>query len=338
MGLSETRWKENGEIKTKNGNFLIFSGVGEDIEHRSGVGILTNKEARRSLMEWSSVSERITLARFKTKIRSLTIIQFYAPTETTDKDMKEKFYQQLHETITAVQKRDVIIVMGDMNAKIGSNNECLQHVMGRHGIGSMNKNGQLFSELCSSCELIIRGTVFPHKTCHKVSWAYPDNITENQIDHIAISERFRRSLLDVRSKRGADISSDHHLIIANFRFKILAARKKTETRRKNYNVQKLQKPSVREEFKLELKNRLSVLSTQNEDTDIEDSWKAIKSVYIETSEKILGFRENQQKEWISEETWKEIERIKLAKENVNRSKRRQQKLIHKHSTQKLTRE
>jgi hypothetical protein len=85
-------------------------------------------------------------------------------------------------------------------------------------------------------------------------------------------------------------------------------------------------PSVREEFKLELKNRFSVLSNQNEDTDTEESWKAIKNVYIETSEKILGFRENQRKEWISEETWKEIEIRKLAKENVNRSKRRQQKI------------
>jgi len=211
-----------------------------------------------------------------------------------DKDMKEKFYQQLHETIITVQKRDVIIVMGDMNAKIGSNNEGLEHVMGTHGIGNMNENGELFSELCASCDLIIGETVFPHKTCHKVSCVSP---TENQIGHIAISKRFRRSLLDVRNKKGADIGSDHHLMIANFRFKILATRKKIET----YNVQKLQMPSVREEFKLEPKNRFSVLSTQNEDTDIEERRKAIKNVYKETSEKILGFRENQQKEWISKE-------------------------------------
>ena len=85
-------------------------------------------------------------------------------------------------------------------------------------------------------------------------------------------------------------------------------------------------PCLREEFKFELKNRYSVLSTQNEDTDIEESSKVIKNVYIETSEKILGFRENQQKEWIPEETWKEIERRKLAKENVNRSKTRQHKI------------
>ena len=223
-------------------------------------------------MEWSPISERIILARFKTKIRNLTIIQCYAPTEITEKDKKEEFCQQLSETITTVNKRDVIIVMGDMNAKIGPNNEGMEHVMGRHGIGNMNENGELFSELCANYDLIIGGTVFPHKTCHKVSWVSPDNITENQIDHIAISKRFRSSLLDVRNKRGADIGSDHHLMIANFRFKILAAKKKFETRRKKYSVQKLQKPSIREEFKLELKNIFLVLSTQNGDTDIEASW------------------------------------------------------------------
>ena len=82
-----------------------------------------SKEARKSLMEWSPISERIILARFKTKIRTLTTIQCYAPAETIAKDKKEQFYQQLSKKITTVKKRDVIIVMGDMNAKIGPNNE-----------------------------------------------------------------------------------------------------------------------------------------------------------------------------------------------------------------------
>jgi exonuclease III len=51
MGLNEIRWKDSGEIKTQNGNFLIFSGVDEDKKHRNGVGFLMNKEARKSLME-----------------------------------------------------------------------------------------------------------------------------------------------------------------------------------------------------------------------------------------------------------------------------------------------
>jgi len=164
----------------------------------------------------------------------------------TNKYIKEEFYQQLSETITTLRKRNAIIVMGEINAKFGPNNEGLEHAMGRHEIGNMNVNGKLFSELCASHDLIIGGTVFPHKTYHKVSWVSPDNITENEIHHIAISRRFRRSLLVVRNRRGADIASDHHLMIANFRFKILAARSKNEIRRKKYNAQKLQIPSLKE--------------------------------------------------------------------------------------------
>jgi hypothetical protein len=122
-----------------------------------------NKDARRSLMKWLPILERIILAWFKTKIRNLTVIQCYATTEMTENEKKEEFYQQLSETIATATKRDVIIVMGDMNAKFGSNNEGLEHVMGRHGIGNMNENGELFSELCDSSDLIIGGTVFPHK-------------------------------------------------------------------------------------------------------------------------------------------------------------------------------
>jgi hypothetical protein len=89
MGLSEIQWKDNGEIKTQNGNSLIFSGIGEDKEHKNGVGILMNKEEKKSLMEWSQISERKILARFMTKIRNPTIIQCYAATEMTEKDKKK---------------------------------------------------------------------------------------------------------------------------------------------------------------------------------------------------------------------------------------------------------
>jgi hypothetical protein len=73
--------------------------------------------------------------------------------------------------------------MGNMNAKIGTNNEGLEHVKGRHGIGNRNENGEIFSELHANCDLIIGGTVFPHKTCHKVSWVSLDIVTGNQTDH-----------------------------------------------------------------------------------------------------------------------------------------------------------
>ena len=48
----------------------------------------------------------------------------------------------------------------------------------------------------------------------------PDLITENQIDHVCIAKKFRRSLIDVRVKSGADVASDHHLVVAKLKLKL----------------------------------------------------------------------------------------------------------------------
>ena len=74
--------------------------------------------------------------------------------------------------------------MGDCNAKIGSDNASMETVMGKYGLGSMNENGEIFSDFCVSNELIIGGTIIPHKQSHKVTWRSPNTRTENQIDHV----------------------------------------------------------------------------------------------------------------------------------------------------------
>jgi endonuclease/exonuclease/phosphatase family metal-dependent hydrolase len=106
-------------------------------------------------------------------------------------------------------------MMGDFNAKVGCNNEDVEHVMAKHGTGDCNENGELLTETCGNRGLMIGGTLFPHKECHKVTWVSPDpqGRTQNQIDHISISKNWGKSLLDVRNKKGADVGSDHHFII-----------------------------------------------------------------------------------------------------------------------------
>ena len=61
--------------------------------------------------------------------------------------------------------------------------------------------------------LVIGGSLFPHKKIQKATWVSPDHRTENQIDHLCISSTFRRSLMDVRAKRGADVGYDHNLVL-----------------------------------------------------------------------------------------------------------------------------
>jgi hypothetical protein len=94
--------------------------------------------------------------------------------------------------------------------------------MSRHGLGTRNENGEMFIDLCVNYNLVIGGSLFLDKDIHKATWVAPNQRTFNQIDHVAISKKRRRSLLDIRSYRGADVASDHHLVVAQLRLKLAA--------------------------------------------------------------------------------------------------------------------
>jgi len=175
LGLSETRWTDFGEIKTTMGITLIFSGrIGPNNAHTAGVGFLINKKCKGSLLSWQPISERIIMARFATRARQVTIIRCYAPTENADEQDKDNFYGSLLNAMSSIKKKDIVILMGDINGKVGSDNYGLGHVIGTHGVGVMNDNGERFIDFCENKGLIVGGTIFPHKTCHKISWVSPD--------------------------------------------------------------------------------------------------------------------------------------------------------------------
>ncbi|CAH8546600.1 unnamed protein product [Schistosoma margrebowiei] len=134
--------------------------------------------------------------------------------------------------------------MGDLNAKVGMDNTGYEDIMGRYRLGERDENGERFANLCAFKKIIIGGTIFPHKRIHKTTWTSPNHTTQNQIDHICINKTFRRTIEDVRTKRGADIASDHHLLIAKMKLKL---KKHWKTGRK------YRKSSIRPFFRI-LKN------------------------------------------------------------------------------------
>ena len=71
--------------------------------------------------------------------------------------------------------------MGDFNAKIGSDNQGYGNMMRVHGLDVMNDNEEQFGNACAANDIVIGGSVFPHKRIHKATWVSPDQVTENQI-------------------------------------------------------------------------------------------------------------------------------------------------------------
>lgn len=322
IGLSECRWNGVGDVTVENGHRFLFSGRNINEHHRDGVGFLLSRRAAQSLLDWKPINERFIWCRLKSRVRNITIIQTYAPTEQADEETKIAYYDQLMSITNSIQKGDILIVMGDLNAKIGSENHSLEHVMGKHGLGAINSNGRLLTSFCNEANLVIGGSLFPHKPCHKATWISPDGITENQIDHFCISRLWKKCLLDVRVKRSADIGSDHHLLVASLRLKIASIQRPNQQgSRRKYNVKKLSSPQTKQSFISEL--HPAVQDPQQAGLqDVESLWSNVKSAFINASEKALGPQPKQMRVWMTNGTWDIIEQRRKAKNIRDSTKER----------------
>ena len=312
LGVSEVRWTGADKISFATGEVMYYSGR-DDEQHREGVGLILDKEAKKSIMEWEPVCSRIIRARFYSRITKMTIIQCYAPTEDADIEVKDEFYAKLQEQLSKVSNRDILIVMGDLNAKVGQDNTGVERNMGKHGLGSRNDNGERFLDFCMENELVIGGTLFQHKRIHKETWLSPDNKTRNQIDHVAISQRWRTSLQDVKAIRGADIDSDHQLVLCKVRLKLRKVVRRN--RERLFNSHRLKDPATQQAFSIELSDRYHFLNDIPID-DLDEYCAKIQETFLETSRSTLGYQENYRKPWISDNTWSLIEQRRSLREEI----------------------
>lgn len=286
LGMSEVRWNQFGQLTTTRWHLMLWSGMpNESDPHQRGVSVLVNKDCRKSVMNYKFVSERLMLVRFKSQPRNLSVIQCYVPTEDASDEDKYAFYDQLSNILAEVPHTDLKLLMGDLNAIVGDNNRDLEHVIGKHGVGVMNKNGELLVELCGLNELKIGGTLFPHKRAHKVTWVSPDARTQNQIDHICISAKWSNSLHDVREKRGADIASDHHLLVGDICLNMKFVPKPPKPARTKYRINRLKDPQQLAAFTDNLRERLTNVSISD---NIQQSWEQFKKAVNDSCNSQLG--------------------------------------------------
>ena len=95
---------------------------------------------------------------FQGKTFNITVIQVYAPTSNTEEVEVEWFYEDLQELLELTPKKDVLFIIGDWNAKVGSQET--PGVTGKFGLGIRNEAGQRLLESCQEKALVIANTLF----------------------------------------------------------------------------------------------------------------------------------------------------------------------------------
>ncbi|GFO16672.1 craniofacial development protein 2-like protein [Plakobranchus ocellatus] len=203
LGLSEVRWKGAGKI-TSGGHEIIYSGW---TESEKGEGIIVDQTVTKAIKGYWALSDRVLLVKIAGKPVDLNIIQVYAPTANSNDEDLDKLYNELDTAKTQCKSQDPLIMMGDFNAKVGT--EKVDDIVGKHGLGIRNERGEKLIEWCQTNNIIVGNTWFQQPPRRKWTWKSPGDETRNQIDYMMISKRYRNALLLAKTYPNADCYSDH---------------------------------------------------------------------------------------------------------------------------------
>ena len=110
--------------------------------------------------------------RFQGKPFNITVIQAHAPTSNTEEAEVKQFYEDLQDLLELTPIKDVIFIIGDWNAKVGSQET--PGVTGKYSLGVWNEAGQRLIECCQENALVIANTLFQQHKRRLYTWKSPD--------------------------------------------------------------------------------------------------------------------------------------------------------------------
>ena len=187
---------------------------------------------------------------FQGKPFNIMVIQVYVPTSNTEEVEVKQFYEDLQDILELATKNDVLFIIGDWNAKVGSQET--PGVTGKFGLGVQNEAGQRLIEFCQEIALVIANTLFQQHKRRLYTWTSPDGQHQNQVDYVLCTQRWRSSIQSTKTRPGNDCGSEHELLITKFRLKLKKVGK--TIRPFGYNLNQ-----IHYDYTVEVRNRLKGL-------------------------------------------------------------------------------
>ena len=303
--LSETRLHGEDSLHEVGAGYTFFwKGLPEDSPRIHGVGFAIKSALLRQCPESPvGVSERLMTLRIPlADKRYATIISAYAPTLPSPDDVKAAFYDTLTRCISSIPRADKIILLGDFNARVGSNHVVWGGIIGRHGVGNTNENGVRLLNLCAEHDLIITNTMFQLPDKLKTSWMHPRSKHWHLIDYVITRKQDRQDVVITRALRGADCWTDHRLIRSIMRLRVRPPVRKRPSA-KHINRAPFADPQCRSVLRGALATALEAVPVNSDDTSrdaITAEWDSISSALLDTTTSVFGVSRRKHQDWFDE--------------------------------------
>ena len=304
--LSETRLAEEGSLTEAGEGYTFFwKGLPAGAQRNYGVAFAVKTALLSSIPQSpTGLNERLISWRIPiANSRFVTLVNVYAPTLDANEDMKDHFYEQLHSTIQAVPREDKIILLGDLNARVGCSHHLWEGVIGRHGVGKCNDNGLRLLTFCSQHELAITNTMFQLRDMYKTTWMHPRSKSWHLLDYVIVRRRDVKDVLITRAMRGADGWTDHRLVRTILQLRIRPPMRR-QAPKKRININALHQAEKRVALQEELSNCLTIPDLSNTPATTETltaSWDKISDLLLDTSRRILGTTARRNRDWFDEQ-------------------------------------
>ena len=155
LGISELKWTAMGEFNSDD-HCTYF--CGQESLRRNGVAIIVNKRVQSAVLGCSLKNDRMISVCFQGKPFIIIIIQVSASTTNAEEAEVERFYKDLQDPLELTPKKDVLFIIGDWSAKVGSQE--IPGVTGKFDLEVQNEAGQRLTEFCQENALVIANTLF----------------------------------------------------------------------------------------------------------------------------------------------------------------------------------